>query len=164
MVSWARAELLAGRRPALIVASTLRALDVVARLAAEGVAVSATRPIRDAARAVRDLTTLPVLASPGAAPTAVVARIADVPALLRARPHRTALVSGRVRTDHLGFDTGFAWSGAADRGQLLGWLETTGARQIYLSGAGAESIAAHLGPRARVLGPPRQMTLFPGGG
>jgi hypothetical protein len=177
MVGWARAELAAGRRPALVVNSTLRGLDVATRLAADGVAVSATRAIRDAARAVAglpglhppsslsspaslgDLATLASLALPGKAPSAVVALLADLPALRRAAPYRAALVSGAARGGHT-LDAGFAWSGAADRPSLLGWLETTGARQIYLTGAGAEALAAHLGPRARVLGPPRQMTLF----
>lgn len=54
----------------------------------------------------------------------------------------------------------FAWPFVADRAQLLGWIEQTRARDVFVTGAGADSIAAALGPRARVIGPPRQMALF----
>jgi hypothetical protein len=58
--------------------------------------------------------------------------------------------------------TPFAWSGAADRAQLLAWIESTSAREIFVTGACASEIASALGNRARVLGPPHQMMLFPG--
>lgn len=171
---WATAALAAGRRPVLVVASALRALDVVARLGAEGVPVSASGAVRDAVALARPHAALPEVAAPGDAPAALVCLEGELAAVRRARALRggrrrpapavtTALVSGRARLGHDGHDAGFAWSGAADRPALLAWLETTGARQIFLTGAGAEAVAAHLGPRARALGPPRQMSLFPGG-
>ncbi|MEO8552606.1 MAG: hypothetical protein ABI678_21665, partial [Kofleriaceae bacterium] len=60
---------------------------------------------------------------------------------------------------HAGFAAGFAWPFAAGRTQLLAWIEQTRAKDVFLTGACAEAIAAALGKRARVLGPPHQMTL-----
>ncbi|MCX5741082.1 MAG: hypothetical protein NT062_01130, partial [Proteobacteria bacterium] len=76
------------------------------------------------------------------------------------RPAPRALVSGRAVDGHAGFDAGFAWANAADRTQLLGWIEATGAREVYVTGACAASVAGALGARGRVLGPPTQMTMF----
>jgi hypothetical protein len=53
------------------------------------------------------------------------------------------------------------WASAADRAQLLGWIEATGARDVYVTGPCADAIVAALGHRARVIGPPHQMPLFP---
>jgi hypothetical protein len=44
---------------------------------------------------------------------------------------------------------------------LLAWIEATGAREMFVTGRSAEAIVAALGPRARVIGPPHQMSLFP---
>lgn len=101
------------------------------------------------------------IASPGREPRAVIWLAADRPGLARAlgeRPYTTALVSGRALA---GADVGFAWSNVADHEHLLEWIEATNAREVFVTGAGAEAIAAALGPRARVIGPPQQMTLFP---
>jgi hypothetical protein len=73
-----------------------------------------------------------------------------------------ALVSGRAIDGPDGCDAAFAWAGAAGRADLLGWIEATGAKEIYVTGACAHAIASVLGPRARVLGPPHQMQLFEG--
>jgi hypothetical protein len=48
---------------------------------------------------------------------------------------------------------------ATDR-ELLAWIDKTRASQVFVTGPGAERIASAIGPRARVLGPPRQMSLF----
>ncbi|MCE9572026.1 MAG: hypothetical protein K8W52_02600, partial [Deltaproteobacteria bacterium] len=56
---------------------------------------------------------------------------------------------------------GVAWSNAADRDELLALIAASAAPRIYLTGRRAEAIATTLGPRARVLAPPRQMALFP---
>jgi hypothetical protein len=77
------------------------------------------------------------------------------------RPFTTALVSARASTGAIGYDAGFVWAAAADRAQLLGWIEGTGARDVFVTGACAESIVAAIGGRARLIGPPHQMSLFP---
>jgi hypothetical protein len=89
---------------------------------------------------------------------------ADRAGLARAlgdRARATALVSGRALDGSPDTDAAFAWSNASDREQLLEWIEGTSAREVFVTGACAEAIAAVLGPRARVIGPPHQMTLFP---
>jgi hypothetical protein len=77
------------------------------------------------------------------------------------RPAATALVSARAIEGAAGCDAAFAWASAADRAQLLAWIEATGARDVFVTGACADAIVAALGARARVIGPPHQMPLFP---
>jgi hypothetical protein len=108
---------------------------------------------------------IPAIAAPGREPRAVVWLDADRAGLARSlgdRPSATALVSARALGGADGCDAGFAWASAADRAQLLGWIEATSARDVFVTGACAEAIAGALGGRARVLGPPQQMPLFPG--
>ena len=108
---------------------------------------------------------IPALVAPGREPRAIVWLDADRAGLARAlgdRAFTTALVSGRAIEGTAGCDAGFAWASAADRAQLLGWIEATAARDVYVTGACAESIAQALGARARMIGPPHQMSLFPG--
>jgi putative mRNA 3-end processing factor len=108
---------------------------------------------------------IPPLVAPGRDPRAILWLDSDRAGLVRAlgdRPFSTALVSGRAIDGTAGCDAGFAWATAADRAQLLGWIEATGAREILVTGACAEPVAAALGARARVIGPPQQMSLFPG--
>ncbi|HET9621100.1 MAG TPA: hypothetical protein VFP84_07030 [Kofleriaceae bacterium] len=107
---------------------------------------------------------VPVVAAPGREPRAIVWLDGDRDGLARTlgdRAHVAALLSARARAGAAGYATGFAWASAADRAQLLAWIEATGARDIYVTGACAEPIVAALGPRARVIGPPQQMALFP---
>jgi hypothetical protein len=59
-----------------------------------------------------------------------------------------------------GAERGIAWSNAADRDELLAFIEGANARRVFLTGRRADAIAAVLGARARVLAPPRQMRLF----
>ena len=102
--------------------------------------------------------------TPGREPRAVVWLDSDRAGLARTlanRAHTTALVSGRALDGSSETDAAFVWPSAADRGQLLAWIEATSAREVFVTGACAEPIAAVLGPRARVIGPPHQMTLFP---
>lgn len=80
---------------------------------------------------------------------------------LGGRLYKSALVSARAVAGSDGYDAGFAWAAAADRAQLLAWIEATGAREVFVTGACAESIVAALGARARLIGPPHQMSLFP---
>lgn len=107
---------------------------------------------------------VPALPAPGREPRAIVWLDADRAGLTRSlgdRPIATALISGRAIEGATGYDTGVPWAAAADRAQLLSWIEATGARDVFVTGACAEAIVAALGARARVIGPPRQMTLFP---
>lgn len=112
-----------------------------------------------------DLTAgVPVIASPGKEPRAVVWLDAErdrATRQLAAWPTAAARVSGHAAAGHAGYDAGFAWASAADRRQLLGWIEATGARDVFVTGACADAIVGALGKRAHRLGPPQQMALFP---
>jgi hypothetical protein len=104
------------------------------------------------------------LHAPTREPRAIVWLDHDRAGLTRAlagRAAATALVSGRAVDDDAGTDTSFVWAHAADREQLLAWIESTRADDVFVTGACAEAIATTLGPRARIVGPPHQMSLFP---
>jgi putative mRNA 3-end processing factor len=201
---WVRARLAAGDHPALLVDTPLDALEIAARLAAEGLPLAGDRPIRELARRVAALAraggvdaaaatrarrdaelrgapveapapgpppsaappqAMPTIAAPGRAPRATLWLAADARGLARTlgdRARHVAHVSGHA-VDAPASTAAFAWSSAADRRELLPWIEATGARTVFVTGAGAESVAAALGPRARALGPPRQMALFEAG-
>lgn len=174
-LAWTRGQLAAGTRPVLLVDTALDGLEVAMTLAAAGIALAGGRPIRDAvqragtlatdamaqasARAARDaelrgVTAAPpaeapdlVMASPGREPRAVIWLARDRAGLAKAlgeQPHA-------VRE---------SWRNAADRAELLAWIEATTAREVFVTGACAEDIAQALGPRAKIIGPPTQMTLF----
>ncbi len=107
---------------------------------------------------------VPPIAPPGRESRAIVWLDADRAQLARAlgdRPAATALISARALDGTTGYDTGFPWASAADRAQLLAWIEATGARDVFVTGPCADAIVAALGGRARVIGPPHQMPLFP---
>ena len=218
-LAWTRAQLAAGKRPVLFVDTPLDGLEVASRLAAEGLALSGARTIREAGQRIADrvppaqiingavligssivprpigravrtaehshaapatppprvaigtqaLPTIsdsgiPVISSPGREPRAIVWLDSDHAGLLRAvgeRPFATALVSARAIDGTTGYDAGFVWAAAADRAQLLAWIEATSARDVFVTGACAEAIVAELGAGARIIGPPQQMPLFP---
>lgn len=107
---------------------------------------------------------IPALAAPGRELRATLWLDGDragLAKLLAERPSATAAISGRVLGAPVDTDAAFPWAQAADRAQLLAWIESTTAREVFVTGPFAESIASTLGPRARVIGPPRQMALFP---
>jgi hypothetical protein len=107
---------------------------------------------------------VPSIVPPGRDLRAIIWLAADRAQLARTlgdRPAATALVSARAIEGSAGCDAAFAWASAADRAQLLTWIEATGARDVFVTGACAEAIVAALGARARVIGPPHQMPLFP---
>lgn len=171
-LAWARAQLAAGRRPILLVDSALDALEVGAHLAAGGLALAGAHAIRALARRAAEAAagtataagSTPPIAALGREPRATLWLERDRAQLARAvadHPHATALVSGRALDGARATDAAFAWSHAAGRAELLAWIEATRAKEIAVTGACAEAIAAALGPRARVIGPPHQMTLFP---
>lgn len=161
--AWAAAELAAERRPVLFCDSVLDGLEIAIELAKRDLAIAAARPIRDAALRVNGRAQLPPMGTPGKEPRAVIWLDADHGGLVKAlagKRFATALVSGRAVEGAEGYDAGFAWTNAADRKQLLAWIESAGAREVFVTGACADAIAEALGPRARVVGPPRQMALF----
>jgi hypothetical protein len=147
----ARASIARRRRLHVVVDSILDGFEVAAQLAAAGIAVTAARSLR--------IPGAPPLATPGREPSAVVRLASDrYPSIMR--DEGSVLVSLRALEMPRKFPAAIAWPFAADRDQLIAWIEHTGAREIFVTGACAESIAGALGPRARVLGPPQQMQLF----
>ena len=156
LAAWARTQLVAGIAPVAVVDSAVDGLEVAARLAADGIAVSGSRALRDAARRLENLETLPDLKI--TKEPRLLVRVASDKATLPPNAV-SALVSGRAIDGHTGFAAGFAWSFAAGRTQLLAWIEQTRAKDIFVTGACAETIVAQLGKRARMLGPPHQMSL-----
>ena len=159
VIAWVRARLKAKESPVLVVDSAFDALEVATRLTAAGLLVAGSRSVRDAALRVHELdATVPPIRTPGKEPCVVIRAVADRIKITKAA---SALVSGRAIDPQPGFAATFAWPFAAGRDQLLAWIEQTRAREVFVTGACAEAIVAALGPRARVIGPPHQMTLFP---
>ncbi len=176
-IAWANTQLAAGRRPVLFVDGVLDALEVARTLHVGGVAISAGRAIRDAATRGG----LPPIGTVGKEPRAVIwldsdhaglakamradakengSRASSTSRVASATSFATALVSGRAIEDASGYDVAFVWATAADRTQLLGWIEAANARQVFVTGPCADAIARAIGSHARVIGPPQQMALF----
>jgi hypothetical protein len=135
LVAWARGA----KSPVVGVASLLDGVEVANALAEAGLTVAATKSLREAA--VR--ADLPAIAAKG-----------DV--LIKVEGDRARLPAGHAAM-HVDPRT---WPLVASDRELLAWIEQTRARSVFVTGAGAERIANAIGPRARVLGPPRQMSLF----
>lgn len=163
VIDWSRVQLVQGATPVLVVDTVFDALEVAAVLAAAELPVAASKAIREAATRVRAHASVPALRAPGKEPAPLVRLGGDRVKLPDGARAVTALVSARAaepasRGDR--HDAAFAWPFVAGREQLLAWIEQSRAKAIYLTGAHADAIADELGPRARVLGPPRQMALF----
>ncbi len=158
VTAWSRAQLAAAKQPVLVVDNALDGIEVAARLVAAGVAVAASKSLRDAAAALGD--SAPALRAPGKEPAVIVRAEADRLKLASTPAVVTALVSARAVETPAGWDASFPWPFVATREQLLGWIEQTRAKHVFVTGACAESIATVLGTRATVLGPPQQMALF----
>jgi len=124
----AEAQLRRGVRPVLLVERVLDGIEVARLLE---LPVAAGRRIRDAAARL-DL----ALPAPGKEPRATIGLASD-----------RAKLAGVV-------DDAFVWPRGDGGAALRGWIEATGARDVYVTGAAAESV-----PGARVLGPPHQMSL-----
>jgi hypothetical protein len=152
-IAWAASELAAGRRPVILVDTALDGLEVAMCLAHAGVAIAGARPIREAAQRAAGLDAVALastklqIASPGKEPRAVVWLARDAAGLAKAMGEHA-------------FTTQPSWPNAAGRSELLAWIESTNAREVFVTGAAAEDIVAVVGTRAKVLGPPHQMTLF----
>jgi Cft2 family RNA processing exonuclease len=167
-VAFAQQTTAAGAAAVLLVSSPAKGLDVAARLAAEGIEAAAHRAIMLAAQRLRTAgVAAPAVKKPAARPGPLLwldSERGRLDAVLAATPRRIALVSGRAvepgAVAAAGADLGIDWSNTADRGELLAYIQGSGARRVYLTGRCAEVVAAELGERARVLGPPRQMPLF----
>ena len=123
----AEAQLRRGVRPVLLVERVLDGIEVARLL---GLPVAAGRRIRDAAARL-DLS----IAAPTKEPRATICLATE-----RKLP-------GAV-------DEAFAWPHGDGGAALRGWIEATGARDVYVTGPAAETV-----PGARVLGPPHQMSL-----
>lgn len=162
VTAWVRTQLAAGARVALDVDSVLDGLEVAAQLAADGLAVAGSRVMREAAARLTGMATRVPVLDPLRKDARLVIRLEGEHTRL-ASPPRTALVSARAidPAPASAHHTRFAWPFVAGRAPLLAWIEQARAKDIFVTGAGAEAIVAALGPRARLLGPPRQMTLFP---
>jgi putative mRNA 3-end processing factor len=154
VIAWASAQLAAAKAAVLVVETALDGLEVAARLVAHDVAVAGSKSLREAAEAIG----APALRAPGKEPAVIIRAESDrmkVPA-----DAVSALVSARAVDPQSGWDTTFAWPFVASREQLLTWIEQARAKQVFVTGACAETIVAALGARAHVLGPPQQMALF----
>lgn len=162
LVEWARARVAAGTWTVLVVDTALDGLEVAARLIAAGLVVAGSKSLRDAAAVVGETVgeTAPAIRAPGKEPGIVIRAEADRLKLPSTIPPATALVSARAVEPPPGWDATFAWPFVASRDQLLGWIEQARAKHVFVTGACAETIAAAVGARAHVLGPPQQMALF----
>jgi len=158
LVSWLRRELAADRAPVIVVDSALDALEVARRIDTE-VAVTGSAKVRAAAKRLGALESVPAIRAPGKFPAALICVDGERGAL----PAKAvqALVSARAIDVGGSSDEAFAWPFVAGREQLLAWIEQTRARRVFVTGACAETIVRTLGDKARRLGPPHQMPLFP---
>jgi putative mRNA 3-end processing factor len=157
VAAWATQQLAGRALPVAVVDTALDGLEVAVRLAARGVPLAGSRALRDATQRLGNLESLPELKAAGKEPRLLIRVASDK--LTMPVGAVSALVSGRAIDGHAGFAAGFAWPFAAGRAQLLAWIEQTRSKDIFVTGACAEAIVAALGKRARLLGPPHQMTL-----
>jgi hypothetical protein len=160
VVDWVRVQLVQGNAPVLVVDTVFDGIEVAEHLAAVGLTITASKTIRDAAERARAHGRITAFRAPGREAAPLIRLDSD--RVRVTEPAVTALVSIRAAgPDADGdWDATFAWPFVADREQLLHWIEQSRAKHIYLTGVNADAIADELGPRARVLGPPRQMALF----
>lgn len=168
LISWVQEQ--AARGSVLVLVSTeLRALEMAVLLDAAGLAVCAPPALRNLARRARGaVPSVPELRNLARDRPAVVLATTEMRASIARRLGAARLATAWVSGDAVdeaararaAVDESFVWSSCADRAQLLSWIEATCAREIYVTGRHAAEIAAHLGPRAAVLGPPLQMPLF----
>ena len=155
----------AGKVPVLLVTSPAKGLDVAQQL-------TNVRPVRahraihhDAQRLRADGEHVPTVKRwAGKLPRGeVVVWLAGAPGLPAAPNTRVALVSGSAldeqRVAQLGVAHSFAWSNCADYGELLRYIDATGARRVFATGRHADYLATRL-DNVTPIGPPRQLRLF----
>jgi hypothetical protein len=160
VTEWVRAQLSGNRTPVLVVDTVFDGFEVAQTLVADGLVVAGSRGLRDAALRVGGLAAVPQIRAPGRERTVVIRVEGDRVKIADSANAAVALVSVRALAPSPGFDAAFAWPFVATRKQLLEWIEQSRAKEIFVTGPSADTIAESLGPRARVLGPPRQMALF----
>jgi putative mRNA 3-end processing factor len=161
VVDWVRVQLVQGNTPVLAVDTVFDGIEVAEHLAAVGLTVTASRTIREAAQRARAHGRITAFRAPGRESAPLIRLESDRVKLADGTRGVNALVSIRALHDRdSAWDATFAWPFVADREQLLHWIEQSRAKHIFLTGGNADAIADELGPRARVLGPPRQMALF----
>ena len=179
-------ELAAGRRPVIAVETALDGLEVALVLAHAGISLAASRPIRDtvqraAALATEALEAARVRAARDAelrgskrAPTDGEARTgkrksngdsrkgaSELHIAAPGKDSRATIILARDDAGRAKLGPHVlvpAWPNVAGREDLLGWIESIGAREVYVTGEAAEDIARAIG--AKVLGPPQQLALF----
>ncbi len=160
VIDWVRGHLSGNRTPVLVVDTVFDGFEVAQVLVAEGLAVAGSRGLRDAALRVGALANVPQIRAPGRERTVVIRVEGDRVKIADSANAAAALVSVRALAPAPGYDAAFAWPFVANRKQLLEWIEQSRAKDVFVTGVSADAIAEALGPRARVLGPPRQMALF----
>jgi putative mRNA 3-end processing factor len=154
--AWVRTQLAQGRWPLVFADDIVDAVEIAARLGTPGtpsMPVTASKVVREAAARAG----LPAIGAPGREPAPIVWLARDRAGAARAigaKPSAIATASAAQGAD-------FCWATAAPNAQVAEWIRSTGARDIYVTGAGAEALAKQLGPRAHAIGPPQQMALFP---
>jgi len=135
LAAWVREQ----AAPVIVVESASDGLEIATWLASLGIAVAGTRVMREASLRA-GMTEL--------APKAQV--------LIKLESDRAKLPAEHA-IQRVNATT---WPFVASDRELLAWIDQTRAKQVFVTGAGAERIVAAIGPRARLLGPPRQMSLF----
>jgi putative mRNA 3-end processing factor len=163
-LDFARAARARGAIAVALVSSAQKGLDVAAATATAGLAVGAHRAIHHAAKRLAAAGIAIEVPRRGASGAEALVWLARDRAKLPAGSLAVALVSGAAidpaAVAAAGAERGVAWSNAADRDELLAFVEDASARRVFLTGRRADAIAAAIGPRARVLAPPHQMQLF----
>ena len=134
LASWVREQ----ATSVIVVDSIVDGIEIITWLRSLGIDVAATRALREAKLAAG-------LTEP--APKG--------PVLVKLESDRTKLPAGasvyRVSARN--------WPFVASDRALVTWIEQTRAKQVFVTGAGAERIVGAIGLRAKRLGPPTQMSL-----
>ncbi|HSN26556.1 MAG TPA: hypothetical protein VLT45_09725 [Kofleriaceae bacterium] len=134
LASWVREQ----ATSVIVVDSIVDGIEIITWLRSLGIDVAATRALREAKLAAG-------LTEP--APKG--------PVLVKLESDRTKLPAGasvyRVSARN--------WPFVASDRDLVTWIEQTRAKQVFVTGAGAERIVGAIGLRAKRLGPPTQMSL-----
>ena len=163
LLAWVREQHALAKKPVLFVDTVLDALEIASRLASPELApILRPAAAREIAIIAKRLGKVPRFVAPSKTPRVYVCVDGDRAGAIEAAGNRpiTALVSGRAIDGPDGCDAAFAWAGAAGHKDLLGWIDATAAREVFVTGPCAPAIVAALGGRARMLGPPQQMQLF----
>ncbi len=134
LASWVRQH----ATSVIVVDSIVDGVEIITWLRSLGIEVAATRALRDAMLGAR---------MPEPAPKGSV--------LVKVEGDRTKLPEGAA----VQRVTARSWPFVASDRELLAWIEQTRAKQVFVTGAGAERIVGAIGLRAKRLGPPTQMSL-----